>query len=268
MKFLLALGGAASLALTAGLASAQDVVRLGTEGAYPPYNFTNEAGELVGFEIEFGLELCARAGFECEFVAQDWDGIIPALLNGRYDAIIAGMSITEERKQRVDFSQGYVTTPAVFVAERGGPLMELTGIDETLAYIDDNGLSVGVQAATIHLNFVEQELPNADVRIYETVDLANLDLVAGRIDLAVADLSGFEPFLASEDGQDFALFGPRLTGADFPVFGEGVGMVFRQDDDALREAFDAAIVSMKEDGTLAAMTTEWFGSDISMGIIQ
>lgn len=268
MKSLLALTGAATIALSAGLASAQDVVRLGTEGAYPPYNFTNEAGELVGFEIEFGLALCERAGLSCEFVAQDWDGIIPALLNGRYDAIIAGMSITEERKERVDFTQGYVTTPAVFVGEQGTPLMDLSGVEETIAYINENGLAVGVQAATIHLNFVEQELPGADVRIYDTVDLANLDLLAGRIDLAVADLSGFEPFLESEDGATFAIFGPRLTGADFAVFGEGVGMAFRQDDDALRESFDAAITAMKEDGSLAAMATEWFGSDISMGMMQ
>src|SRR5690606_26645382 len=107
----------AAAMLAAGAVQAQDeVVRIGTEGAYPPFNATDASGELVGFEVDLGRALCERAGVTCEFVAQDWDGIIPALLSGRYDMIMAGMTITDERREQVDFSRGYVTTPAWFVA--------------------------------------------------------------------------------------------------------------------------------------------------------
>lgn len=250
-----------SIGLT-GVSAQADTLRLGTEGAYPPYNFTDASGNLVGFEIDLGNALCERMGVTCEWVAQDWDGIIPALLQGRYDAIIAGMSITDERRERIAFTQGYVTTPAVLVAAADSSLQSLETLEEVAAALD--GRPVGVQSATIHQNFMEQELPGVALRLYDTQELLNLDLIAGRVDAGLADLSGWEPFLESDEGAGYAVFGPGLTGADYPIFGEGVGIGLRQDDEDLRDAFNAALSAMKEDGSLAALATLWFGYDTSL----
>ncbi|MCA8908788.1 MAG: transporter substrate-binding domain-containing protein [Rhodospirillaceae bacterium] len=254
--------GAALLALASATASAQEVVRIGTEGAYPPWNFTDASGELVGFEIDLGNALCERMEVECEFVAQDWDGIIPALLQGNYDAIMAGMSITDERRERIAFSYGYATTPAHFVAANDSPFQDLETIDDVVAALD--GVPVGVQVATIHQGFIEEYIPNADMRTYDTQEQLNLDLAAGRVEVGLADSSGWEDFLSSEDGANYSQFGPGLTGADFPIFGEGVGIGMRQEDTELRDRFNEALCSMANDGSLAALTEEWFGFDASL----
>ena len=262
MKPWLALVGAAALTLSAGVASAQDVIRIGTEGAYPPWNFTSADGELVGFEIELANALCERLDATCEFVAQDWDGIIPALLQGRYDLIMAGMSINDERRERINFSNGYATTPAQFIAANDSPYQDLETIDEVIAAFD--GVAIGAQVATIHQGFIEQFMPNADLRTYDTQELLNLDLVAGRVDAGLADGSAWQDFLASEEGTDYGQFGPGLTGADFDIFGEGVGIGLRKDDEELQARLNSALCDMANDGSLAALTEEWFGFDASL----
>ena len=256
------LAGAAALALVAGSASAQDVVRIGTEGAYPPWNFTDASGELVGFEMDLAVELCARMEVECEFVAQDWDGIIPALLQGRYDAIMAGMSRTDERREQIAFSNGYADTGASFAAAADSELAGLEDIADIIEALD--GAVVGVQVGTIHQNFVEGEIPGADLRFYDTQDLLNLDLAAGRVDAGLADVPAWLAFFETPEGEGYTMFGPVLTGADFPYFGEGVGIGLRQDDTELTAAFNEALCSMANDGSLSALATEWFGYDASM----
>jgi lysine-arginine-ornithine-binding protein len=257
----LALAAAGSIAL-AGAANAQDTIRIGTEGAYPPYNFTDASGELVGFEIDMARELCERMDAECTFVAQDWDGIIPALINGRYDVIIAGMSITDERRERIAFTQGYVTTPAQFFTAADGPYAGLETIEETIDAL--SGAVLGVQGGTIHQVFAESEIPDADLRTYGTQEQLNLDLMAGRVDVGLADTTSLDPFLDSEEGQGFTVTGPGLTGDDFPVFGEGVGVGARQGDEELIARFDAAICEMKEVGSLRELAIEWFGLDTTL----
>lgn len=261
LKTTLAVGTA--LALITGTALAQDVLRVGTEGAYPPYNSTNAAGELIGFEIDLASELCARIDMECEFVAQDWDGIIPALLNGRYDVIMAGMSITDERRERIAFTQGYSTTPANFVVAADGDLAGLETIDDVKAAMD--GMTVGVQSATIHQNFLDEELGDiVDVALYPTQEDLQLDMLSGRVDAGLADYSAWQAFFETDEGAAYTTTGPGLTGAEFPVFGEGVGIGMRQDDTDLAAALNEALCSVKADGTLKAMAEEWFGFDASM----
>jgi len=256
---------AVALALAAGGAAAQTdgVLRIGTEGAYPPWNFTSPSGELIGFEIDLGNALCERLDVRCEWVAQDWDGMIPALLQGRYDAIMAGMSINDERRQRIAFTHGYATTPAHFVAHVDSPYRELETVEEVIAALDE-GAPVSAQVATIHHAFLEQHVPGADLRTYETQERLNLDLAAGRVEVGLADSSGWDDFLGSEEGQSFGNFGPGLTGADFAIFGEGVGIGVRPDDTELLARLNAALCEMAEDGSLAALTEEWFGFDASM----
>ena len=262
--------------LLTSAAAAQDdwsTIRVASEGAYAPWNFTNADGELDGFEIELMRDLCDRMNAECELVSQAWDGMIPALQAGRYDAIMAGMSITEERKEVIAFSRAYATTPAIFVApvesELAAADLPETRVDlaevsaEEQALLDQlrglvEGRTVGVQTATIHENFLREYMGDITIRTYDTQENLDLDLQAGRIDVALADQSGWQPLLAGDAGDDFARVGPGFSGG---VFGEGVGVGLRQEDEALQAKFNAAIQAALEDGTVSELAVKWFGFD-------
>src|ERR671919_1623857 len=218
---------AAAVVMLATGAQAQDKqkVKIGTEGAYPPFNSIDAEGKLVGFDIDIANALCAAANFECEFVVQDWDGIIPGLIAKKYDAIVASMSITDQRRKVVDFTEKYYNTPAKFVAPKGA---EFDISPEGLA-----GKAVGVKRATIHENFLRAEFPEVDVRAYATQDEANADLVSGRLDLIMADsMALLEGFLNTEEGQDFEFVGPDYNEPKY--HGEGAGIAVRKGDDELR----------------------------------
>jgi octopine/nopaline transport system substrate-binding protein len=249
-------------------------VRIGTEGAYPPWNGMNSAGQLEGAEIDMARVLCDRMGVKCSFVVQDWDGIIPALLNKKYDVIIAGMSITEERKEKVDFSRGYMTDGACIVVDGTSDLASFSpsksslnldnSDDSTQAVLAEvvallDGKSIGVQGSTIHENFVSNRLPNADLRSYSTQDDLNNDMV--RLDAGIADCGAFDDFMAKSDGANLMSLPISMGGGEF---GAGVGAAFRKDNDDLREMFDKAIDEASADGTLSMIATKWFGRDISM----
>ncbi|GAA6196632.1 transporter substrate-binding domain-containing protein [Pseudophaeobacter sp.] len=222
----------AALALTAGMGLA-DTVRLGTEGAYPPYNFLNDNGEVDGFERELGDELCKRAELTCEWVTNDWDSIIPNLLSGNYDAIIAGMSITPERKEVVQFTQGYTRpSPSAFAA--------------LSADVDLTSAVISAQASTIQSSHVAGtgatlvEFPTPD----ETIAAVN----AGEADAVMADKDFLLPIVDETDLQ--------FVGEDV-FLGDGIGMAFRQSDTDVIAKFDAAIASMKEDGSLNMLLDKW-----------
>jgi polar amino acid transport system substrate-binding protein len=221
----------AALALTAGIASA-DVVRLGTEGAYPPYNFLNDAGEVDGFERELGDELCKRAELKCEWVTNDWDSIIPNLTSGNYDAIIAGMSITEERAEVVDFTQGYTQpSPSAYAALAEG--------------LDVNTAVVSAQSSTIQAAHVAST--GATLVEFPTPDETVAAVKSGEVDAVLSDKDYLNPIVA-EGG---------LVCLGDVYLGGGIGMAFRQSDDELRGKFDAAIASMKADGSLNALLAKW-----------
>lgn len=262
MKSWLSLAAAAALMLAAGTASAQDTLKVGTEGAYPPYNATDASGKLVGFEIDLANALCEHIKMKCEIVQQDWDGMIPALTNKRFDAIMAGMSVTEERLKQINFSKPYSTTPAWFVGAKDGLLKDAKSLDDIKAAL--KGKSVGVQRSTIHQNFLEAKVPGVDVRLYDTQDDLNLDLQNGRIDAGLADSLGWKDFLASDAGKGFSHFGPGLTGKDDPIFGLGVGIGLRKEDTALKDKLDKAIDAMNADGSMAKLSEKWFGFDTTV----
>jgi len=272
------LGLGLGLGLAIASASAEDwsTVRIATEGAYPPWNSTDSSGELIGFELDLAKDLCARMEVKCEIVAQDWEGIIPALQAGKYDVIMAGMSITDERKKVIQFSESYAKTPARFAVLEGSDLAdyqsEISRIDlaelepAEEAAIEDikgalEGTTVGVQVATTHANFLEAHLGDAvEIRRYDTQENLDLDLQAGRVDAALASMSYWQPLLESDKDVDFALIGPGMTGGPF---GEGVGVGIRQEDDELVAMFNQAIAEAKADGTIAELAKEWFGFDAS-----
>jgi len=260
---------------TSAFGGAWSTIKIGTEGAYPPWNGTNAAGELEGAEIDLAKDLCERMNATCILVAQDWDGIIPALQNGKYDAIIAGMSITAERMEVIDFSQGYATEPASFAAHNNSILIQkLGGVTGTVnldlgesAEIDAlkaalKGGVIGVQGSTTHENFVREVLGDTvTVRTYDTQLNLELDLAAGRLDAALSDSGSMEAFMATSAGSKISLFGPKLGGGQF---GPGVGVGLRQADTDLKAMFNKAIDEARADGTLAAHFVKWFGKDISM----
>jgi arginine/ornithine transport system substrate-binding protein len=230
------------------------VVRIGVEGAYPPFSYVTPEGELAGFDIDIAKALVAAMGAKIELVAQDWDGIIPALLARKYDAIIASMSITEERKKKVAFTNKYYNTPAKFVCKKGAI--------QTFSREALKGKNIGVQRATIHDRYLTDNYGNdVNIKRYGTQDEAYLDLVAGRVDLLLADsIALSDGFLKKPEGKDFQFIGPDLT--DKRWFGEGAGIAIRKQDTDLVELFNAAIKKIRADGTYKKIQDKYFDFNV------
>ncbi|MCB1744451.1 MAG: transporter substrate-binding domain-containing protein [Gammaproteobacteria bacterium] len=251
-------------------------IKIATEGAYAPWNSTNASGELIGFELDLARDLCKRMQAECQIVAQAWDGIIPALQAGKYDAIMAGMSITDKRRQVITFSRSYAATPASFVVLKDSPSASFSTAlqsinldevsDEEKAAIAEivaqfKGKTIGVQTSTTHENFLREYLgKDVDIRTYDTQENLDLDLQAGRVDAALASLSYWVPLLNSDKGSDMKLVGPGMTGGPF---GEGIGVGIRKKDQDLADRFSKAINEAIADGTVKKLAVQWFGFDAS-----
>jgi len=263
--------------------NANDKIRIGTEGAYPPWNSKDASGKLIGFEVELAWALCRYMEKQCVIVEQDWDGMIPALVMRKFDAIMAGMSITDERKKTITFSQGYADEVASLAVMKGSSLegldtpeginLSLGGSDVTKALKTLTGALAGktvcVQTATIHQNFLDSgDVGKVDVRTYKTQDEVNLDLASGRCDAALAAAVAFTDY-AEKSGKSVVLTGPTFSGG---AFGNGVGVGLRQaGDDAigkrdaeLLKAFNSAINEARKNGDISRIATKWFGFDASM----
>jgi polar amino acid transport system substrate-binding protein len=227
----------AALTLSAGMALA-DTIRMGTEGAYPPYNFINDNGEVDGFERELGDELCKRAELTCEWVTNEWDSIIPNLVSGNYDTIIAGMSITDERDEVIDFTQAYLPPdPSAYMGMAGSKLEMGVGVIAA-----QTGTIQASHIATTGRTLVEFATPDETIAAVRD----------GEADAVLADKSYLEPIVA-ESGGELAFVYPDV------MIGGGIGMGLRESDTELRETFDGLISAMKEDGSLDVMIKKWFG---------
>ena len=260
MKKLLVVCAIIALVFAAGTIQAKDwkLVRIGVEGAYPPFSYTTADGKLAGFDIDIARALGEAMGVEVKLVPQDWDGIIPALLARKYDAIIASMSITEERKKKVAFTNKYYQTPAKFICKKGTIKdFDRAGVAEATA-----GKTIGVQRATIHDNFItEQGAKDAVVKRYATQDEAYMDLAAGRIDMLLADSVAIdEGFLKKPEGKDFEFVGPDLTEEKY--FGVGAGIACRKKDKDLVEMFNKAIDQIRADGTYKTIQDTYFDFNV------
>jgi polar amino acid transport system substrate-binding protein len=240
-----------------GLASgayAADKIKIGTEGAYPPFNSVTADGKVIGFDIDIANALCEHMKVECEIVTQDWDGIIPGLVAKKYDAIIASMSITEERRKTVAFTDPYYKAALTFVAKKGSGVKE---IDAGAL----KGKTIGAQSGTTQADYVTAAFPDAELKSYPTQDEVNLDLVSGRIDFGVSDLLPMLDWVSkSPDGACCELVGAPVTDAKYA--GEGAGIAIRQDDKALIEAFNKALAEIRADGTYKAINDKYFTIDI------
>ena len=271
------------ISLFLSISANADKIKIGTEGAYPPWNSKDASGNLVGFEVELAKELCAIMKHDCTIVEQDWDGMIPALVMRKFDAIMAGMSITDETMKTINFSQGYADEVASLAVMKGSSLEGMDtpeGINLTLGGGDVKkalktltgalaGKTVCVQTATIHQNFLESgDVGKIDVRTYKTQDEVNLDLAAGRCDAALAAAVAFTDY-AEKSGKAVVLVGPTFSGG---AFGNGVGVGIRKGgDDAigkkdakLLKDFNRAINTARKKGIISKLAVKWFGFDASM----
>ena len=252
MKRLIA---AAAFAAFATSAVAADL-NICVEGAYPPFSEMNADGKVIGFDIDIANALCNEIGKSCEMVQSEWDGIIPALLERKCDAIIASMSITEERQQVIDFSGKYYNSPGRFVGKEGAGL---TDTADGMA-----GKVVGLQRGTTYNDFMDGEMPGVELKLYGTQDEVYLDLTAGRIDAAFADsIAISDGFLGTDAGKGYALFGRDYTEAKY--FGVGAGIGVRKGEEALRDSFTAAIKAIRDSGEYKTINDAYFPVDIYGG---
>lgn len=240
-----------AVALFGGQAMA-DTLRIGVEGAYAPFSMKEADGTLSGFDIDIANALCAELKRECELVEQEWDGMIPALIANKYDAIVASMSITEDRKKKVDFTEKYYATPTRFIAKEGATF-ELTREGT-------KGVKIGLLRGTTMQCYVEKHFPDADIKLYNTQEDVFADLVAGRLDMQINNtLQAIDGFLNTPQGKGFAFLGDDLD--DVACLGEGTGIAVRKGDPLAGE-LSAAIKAIRANGTYQAINDKYFDIDI------
>ena len=270
-----ALMGLSLAAGLAGAAAAKDYksITVVTEGAYEPWNLTNADGTVGGFEPEMLKDLCARMKIECKIVTSDFDSAIPSLQAGKYDVVMDALSITDDRKKVIAFTEPYAATPAVFVTDKNGPLAKAPGSDTTVVLANDGltptmdalrkafkGKTIGIQTATVYTPFVVNNFKDvATIKEYKTSPEHDLDLIAGRIDLAFDDATYFTAAFAKADNKDLTFTGPQINGM---IWGPGEAFGIRKDDADLVAMFDKAIDAAKADGTLKKLSMKWFKLDV------
>ncbi len=227
----------------------QQKLHIAIEGANPPFSTITANGTLEGFDVDIAKALCARMQADCIYTAQDWDGIIPALLSKKHDAIVASMSVTEDRKKVIAFTKPYYRSPSVFLVRKGTVMT-------SFAPADMIGKSIGVQTATNHAQFLEDKYPRSRLRLYNTIADAYRDLSAGRVDSVVYDKLAIVDWLRSAESACCEIAGPELT--DVKYFGAGMAIGLRKNDTALQTQLNAAIDGIVADGTYAQINAKYF----------
>lgn len=252
----------ALLALSASASFAKDwtEIRLASEGAYPPFNITAADGSMRGFDIDIGNALCEEMKAKCTWVKQEWDGMIPALISRKFDAIIASMSITDERKAKVDFTDKYYASPLALIAKKGSPLRpDVNSL---------KGKKIGVQRGTVSDNFATKYWDGKGPEIirYAKQDEAYLDLKSGRMDAAFADyLEAYGGFLTKPEGEGYDVAGEQVfgkTAEEKGVIGEGIGIAVRKRDKELTEQLNKALAAIRANGKYDEIRKKYFPMDI------
>lgn len=249
---------ALTVALTAlanpALARDWSNVRIGVDATYKPFTYKTPDGKLAGFDVDIANALCAQMKSKCSFVESSWEGIIPGLRANKFDAIISSMSITDDRKKAVAFSDKYYQTPTNVIAKADA-------IDGSPASL--KGKRVGVLKASIQQKYAKGELAPAGATVvsYDSTQQSYLDLKSGRIDAVVVDkFEGQGGFLNTPDGKGFAIVGPDLS--DEKYFGSGAGIAIRKEDTELRDRFNAALKTIRANGTWKKIADRYFDFDI------
>ncbi|MDI3271357.1 ABC transporter substrate-binding protein [Pseudomonas sp. AL03] len=254
MKKLVLLGALALSVLSLPTFADEKPLKIGIEAAYPPFASKAPDGSIVGFDYDIGNALCEEMKVKCVWVEQEFDGLIPALKVRKIDAILSSMSITEDRKKSVDFTNKYYNTPARLVMKAGTP------VSDSLAEL--KGKNIGVQRGSIHERFAREVLAplGAEIKPYGSQNEIYLDVAAGRLDGTVADATLLDDgFLKTDAGKGFAFVGPAFT--DVKYFGDGVGIAVRKGD-ALKDKINTAITAIRESGKYKQIQDKYFAFDI------
>lgn len=243
MAFLLSIGSAVA---------AEPPVRIAIEGQYPPFNYVDQQGTPKGFEVDLAKELCSVMGRECRFVVLDWDGIITGLLSHKVDAIMASMTITEERKKSVAFTQKYYEESGSYVVRKG------SGVSPSIDGL--KGRRVGVQRSTSWSSYVEENYPDSEIVYYDDDNKGLLDLLAGRIDTYLAQSYFMSQWLQKPEAKDLAISGDPVSDAQYT--GQGIGIAVRKDDTKLKKQLDDAIITVLQNGAYKRIASKYFDFDI------
>jgi octopine/nopaline transport system substrate-binding protein len=259
-------------------ASAQDApksITIATEGAYAPWNFTTADGKLDGLEVDLANDLCAKMKVKCTIVAQDWDGLIPSLIAGKFDVIMASMFITDKRLEVMDFTQPYAVDPASFAVAKDSELGKMGMSAEKFTLNDEatakaeieklkpllKGKIIGVQAATLIQKFVETYFSDVvEIRAYKTTEQHDLDLAAGRVDGLFAQQTALAATLAKPEYANYTIAGPGFVGG---LFGRGTGAGLRKEDTKLKDMLNIAIDEAIADGTIKTLSMKWVNTDVT-----
>lgn len=263
-----------ALGLSAGLAEAKDWshIRIATEGAYPPFNSTTPDGRVIGYEPDLLKTVCERLKITCDTIVQDWDGLIPGLKAGKFDAIMSGMSITPKRLETIAFTVPYSQSPTTFAVVADSPLakMPMTGTDLSIADKDAamaklgplrealKGKVVGVQVSTIQADLMTQFLPGIELRSYKTNDEVALDLQAGRVDAWIGSQTNLAATVKATKGE-LVYAGPLFRDG---LLGQGSAMGLRKEDPELKALLDKGLSEAMADGTAQKLSIQWFGFDV------
>jgi polar amino acid transport system substrate-binding protein len=247
---------AAFVGLMAALPAHAETLRVGMECTYAPFNYRTPEGEMAGYDVDVAQGIAERIGVDLDYVCQEWDGMIPALLANKFDLIIASMSITDERKQKIDFSIPYRVSVGRILGSKDAHLVLF---DDKGAPIPEafEGLRFGVERASTYAKWIEAKLPGADVVMYDGNQPMLLDLENGRIDIAITNpMKAYLDFLSKDNGAGFEFVSPALEENEF--FGPGVGVGLRKGNDALLAQIDAALAEMIKDGSLEKYSLKYF----------
>ena len=222
-----------------------NVLRIGTEGAYAPFNYTNADGTLGGFDVEIANAICDDLQMTCEIIAQDWDGIIPGLKAGKYDAIVAAMSVTPERAKQVAFTDPYFSNALVFLAKKDSSF-------DPANSSDINAHSIAAQRSTISSQWLENAYPKADMKLYDTLSNAFLDLGSGRVDAMISDKLPALEWLGSASGSNYAIKGDEID------INDNFAIAVRPNDEALQTKINKSLANLKSNGTYDKINQKYF----------
>jgi octopine/nopaline transport system substrate-binding protein len=251
---------ALGLALLATAASAEDL-RIGTSADYPPWESVDASGEIVGFDKDIGDEICKRVSATCAWQNQAYDGLLPGLQVGKFDLVISGVSINDERSQKVDFSAAYADAPNSIVVAAGSKTADAKTASELQSALAE--AAIGVQTGTTHEQVIRANFPDADIRVYDRPDQIADDLIAGRIDAGLMERSAWDPLIKDRGSDKLIYAGPLLTSADFSEFGKGQGVAMGKGKTELKGKIDGAVQAMLQDGTIKTISEKWFAYDVS-----
>ena len=236
--------------------AAAETLRVGTECTYHPFNFRDADGTLKGYDIDVAKAVAQHIGAEVEFVCQKWDGMIPALLANKFDLIVASMSITDKRKEKIDFSDPYRVSIGQFIGKKSKDFKFFNG-DGSVNAAGFKGIKVGLQRATTYDNWVQAKAPDADVVRYDGAEALYLDLKAGRVDVIMTNpMKAYLKFLSKPDGDGFSVIGPQIEEQEY--FGIGVGIGLRKGNNELLTRINEAIATITKDGSLEKYSLKYF----------